>query len=130
MKFHLVIVSWFWLVASSCNAPVYLTNGEMIYYTGENNRGETVLNRPASRIKIVSSCRNCHGKYGDAMKNARIGFSQLSNSSLYNPPYNDSLFFRFLDHDVKSDGTKANIGVIWNLSDSDKKDLLDFLKTL
>jgi hypothetical protein len=38
--------------------------------------------------------------------------------------------YRFLDHDLKSDGTKADIGVIWKMNDQDKKDLLDYLKTL
>lgn len=64
------------------------------------------------------------------MNGVSIKFSSLSDPDRMNNPYNDSLFFRFLDHDLKSDGTKANIGVIWKMNDKDKKDLLNYLKTL
>ncbi|MES2747371.1 MAG: hypothetical protein V4648_03270 [Bacteroidota bacterium] len=64
------------------------------------------------------------------MRTVSIKFSQLSNPNNYNVPYNDSLFYRFLDHDIKSDGTKVNSGVSWKMNQQDKKDLLDYLKTL
>jgi hypothetical protein len=106
------------------------SNGESIYTTGKNLQGEKMLDKSASRIKIVRSCKNCHGANGDKIKDASIKFSDLSDPSKHLIPYNDSLFFRFLDDDLFSDGTKANIGVIWKMSDEDKRDLLDYLKTL
>lgn len=42
-------------------------NGESIYTTGKNLQGEKMLNKAASRIKIVKSCKTCHGKNGDKM---------------------------------------------------------------
>ncbi len=114
----------------SCSDRVYPTNGETIYKTGRNLQGEKLLDKTASRIKIVTNCKTCHGKNGDAMKNISIKFSYLSNVNNFSIPYNDSLFFRFLDHDLKSDGTKADIGVIWKMTDKDKKDLLEYLKGL
>lgn len=93
-------------------------------------QGEVMLDKSASRIKFVNSCKGCHGKKGDAMNKVSIKFSYLSNSNNFTIPYTDSLFFRFLDHDLKSNGTKANIGVIWKMADKDKKDLLTYLKTL
>ena len=114
----------------SCTNKVYQTSGETIYKTGRNKQGEKLLDKKVSRIKIVNSCKTCHGKNGEAMNGVSIKFSYLSNSNNFRVPYNDSLFFRFLDHDLKSDGTKANIGVIWKMSDQDKKDLLDYLKSL
>ena len=114
----------------SCTNKVYPTGGETIYKTGRNLQGEKLLDKSASRIKIVNNCKTCHGKNGDAMKGLSIKFTYLSNPNRFSVPYTDALFFRFLDHDLKSDGTKANIGVIWKMSDQDKKDLLDYLKTL
>ncbi len=106
------------------------SNGETIYTTGKNLQGEKMLDKSASRIKIVHNCKTCHGVKGDRMDDVSIKFSDLSDPSKHRIPYNDSLFFRFLDEDLFSDGTKANIGVIWKISDSDKKDLLEYLKSL
>ncbi len=114
----------------SCSKQIFLTNGETIYKTGRNMRGEKMLDKTNSRIKIVTSCKTCHGNNVDKMKSVSIKFSYLSNLNNFTVPYTDSLFYRFLDRDLKSDGRKANIGVIWKMNDQDKKDLLEYLKTL
>jgi cytochrome c553 len=118
------------LVVLSCTKKTYVSNGEKIYKTGKNLQGERMLDKPASRIKIVGSCQGCHGKNGDRMNGVSIKFSYLSDPANFAIPYNDSLFYRFLAKDLNSNGTKANIGVIWKMSDQDKKDLLAYLKTL
>ena len=125
--YFLIIISFALL---SCHKKTFPTNGETIYKTGKNLKGEKLLNKSASRIKIATSCKSCHGKNGDAMKDVSIKFSYLSNPNNFSVPYSDSLFYRFLDQDLKSNGTKANIGVIWKINDPDKKDLLTYLKTL
>jgi len=114
----------------SCSKQIYSTNGEAIYTTGRNLTGEKMLDKKASRIKIAHSCKTCHGKNGDAMNKVSIKFSYLSDPNNFSIPYTESLFFRFIDHDLKSNGTKANIGVIWRMNEQDKKDLLEYLKTL
>lgn len=114
----------------SCGKNIYVSNGESIYKTGRNLNGERLLNESESRIKFVHSCQTCHGKNGDIMNGVSIKYSDLINPSLHSVPYTDSLFFRFLDHDLKSDETKANIGVIWKMNEKDKKDLLEYLKNL
>ena len=118
------------LVIVSCNKKIYKTNGETIYKTGRNLQGEKMLDKTASRIKIIKSCQGCHGKNGDRMDYISIRFSYLSDPAKFSVPYNDSLFYRFLDKDLNSGGTKADIGVIWKMPDQDKKDLLAYLKTL
>ena len=117
-------------VLSAYAQKTYLTNGETIYKTGKNLQGVKMINRKASSIPFVNNCRTCHGKNGDTMRGVSIKFKDLSNPQKYSVPYNDQLFYRFLDDDLKSDGTKANIGVIWKMPDADKKDLLDYLKSL
>jgi hypothetical protein len=114
----------------ACSRKVITSNGEKIYTKGENLAGESLLDANKSRITFINSCAGCHGKSGTRMVGLSIRYKDLSDPNRYKVPYNDSLFFRFLDEDLKSDGTEANIGVIWKLSDSDKKDLLDYLKTL
>jgi hypothetical protein len=118
------------IVIISCNKQTFSTNGETIYRTGKNLNGDNMLDKSASRIKFVNSCITCHGKNGDRMNGVSIKFSDLRNSVLHSLPYNDTLFFRFLDQDLKSDGTKANIGVIWKMNDHDKRDLLEYLRKL
>lgn len=126
-----ILVSFILLIfVCSCRKINYSTNGQTIYETGKNLSGEKLLDRKASRIKIANSCRNCHGKHGDRMWEVSIKFSDLSDPKKRGLPYNDSLFYRFLDDDLKSDGHKANIGVIWKMNDRDKKDLLMYLKSL
>ncbi|WP_281638405.1 c-type cytochrome [Flavobacterium marginilacus] len=131
MKFiKLISLSLITILQFSCNRQIFSTNGETIYKTGKNLKGEKMLDKKASRITIVNSCKTCHGKNGDAMQKVSIKFSYLSNRNNFTIPYTDSLLYRFLDNDIKSDGTKANIGVIWKMNDQDKKDLLEYLKTL
>lgn len=127
-KIHLF--SFLILLFFSCSKQIFSTNGETIYQTGKNLQGEKLLDTNASRFKLATNCKACHGKKGDRMNGVSIRFNYLSNPKSYPIPYTDSLFFRFLDHDLKSNGQKANIGVIWKMNDLDKKDLLDYLKTL
>ncbi len=117
-------------VFSSCGRKIFATNGETIYRTGRNLNGEKLLDRSASEIRIIAGCQSCHGKNADRIKRPVLKFSYLSNPANFSTPYNDTLFYRFLDKDLKGNGTKANIGVIWKMSDKDKKDLLDYLKTM
>lgn len=129
-KHNIHLFGFLVLLFSSCSKQIFQTNGEAIYQTGKNLQGEKLLDKNASRIKIATNCKACHGKNGDRMYGVSIRFSYLSNPNNYPIPYTDSLFFRFLDHDLKSNGQRANIGVIWKMSDADKRDLLAYLKTL
>lgn len=127
---RIYLLSFLIFLFFSCSKQIFRTNGEAIYQTGKNLQGEKLLDKNASRIKIATNCKACHGKNGDRMNGISIQFRVLSNPNYYPVPYTDSLFFRFIDHDLKSNGQKANIGVIWKMSDPDKRDLLDYLKTL
>ncbi|MES2513752.1 MAG: hypothetical protein V4580_06380 [Bacteroidota bacterium] len=131
MKHIIIIVSvFFCFILFSGNKKLYSANGEAIYKTGKNLKGELLLDKNASTIRFIKSCTACHGKNGTRMKGVSIKFIDLSNADILSVPYTDSLFFRFIDHDLKSDGTKANMGVIWRMSNADKNDLLDYLKSL
>jgi cytochrome c553 len=130
MKAYYTMLLLMTCILLSCSVKIYPTNGETIYKTGRNIKGEKLLNRKSSRIKIATSCKTCHGATGKKMRNFSITFRDISNTKNFSTPYSDRLFYRFLDEDIKSNGNRANIGVIWKMSDSDKKDLLHYLKQL
>lgn len=125
LTFSLLVIS-----ITGCQKNFYNTNGESIYRSGRNMQGETMLDKSRSSITLFRSCQSCHGPSGDRMKHTLITYAGLSNPALYPVPYNDSMIVRFLDHDLKSDGRKANIGVRWKMSEQDKKDLIEFIKKL
>jgi len=113
-----------------CAKEIYVSNGETIYRTGKNKNGKKLLDKGRSQITFVKSCQGCHGKAGDRNSNCIIKWSSLSDPNKHSVPYTDFLFFRFLDKDLKSDGSHAETGVHWNLSTEDQKDLMEYLKKL
>jgi len=119
------------------DSTAYSTNGETIFRTGRNKDGKIVQDLENSMMSMmVMGCANCHGSDGQGgmMMMGRtvpsIRYSDLTDSAKHTVPYNDSLLLRFLDHELKSDGTEAQTGVVWKMSDKDKADLIEFLKTL
>ncbi|PBQ33274.1 hypothetical protein CNR22_16330 [Sphingobacteriaceae bacterium] len=114
----------------SCSKEIYLSDGATIYRTGKNKHGKKLLDKEHSQITFVKSCQGCHGKQGERNKNCSVKWSSLSDPKKHTVPYTDSLFYRFLDKDLKSDGSLAETGVHWTLSGEDKKELLDYLKKL
>lgn len=54
-------------ILSSCSKEIYETNEETIYKTGRNQQDDKLLDKSPSRIKIVNSCKTCHGKNGAAL---------------------------------------------------------------
>jgi hypothetical protein len=129
-RFVTIVPLSLFFVYSSCSNRQISSNGEAIYRTGRNMNGQSLLDRSKSRITIIKSCQGCHGMKGDRIGYCNVSWSHLSDSAKHLIPYNDSLFFRFLDKDLKSDGSTARTGVHWNIRDSDKLELIQFLKSL
>lgn len=128
MKTLLLLAALLFTLLTACNRKTFATNGETIYRTGRNLKGEQLLDRAASSLTFVNACATCHGKHGDRINKASVRFRDLSDPAQFAVPYTDTLFYRFLDEDLKSNGRKANIGVIWKMSAEDKADLLEYLK--
>jgi hypothetical protein len=118
------------LVISSCKKTK--SNGETIFRTGKNLKGEVVSYREIADVRQASGCENCHGRRGGNVinKDESIKYKDLSDPKLHNVPYNDSLLKRFLDLKLKSDGTTAKTPIITKMGQQDKEDLILFLKTL
>lgn len=117
---------------------VFPTNGETIFRTGRNLQGVTLQDLARSEMPMPHSCASCHGSDGTgsmmgSMMGSRvpsIRFRDLSDPRQHPVPYTEESLTRFLDDEVKPDGTVANTGVAWRLSAQDKADLIAFLKTL
>ncbi len=127
MSAQIITFSLLTILLFACTKEAYTELGENIYRTGKNLSGESLLDKSNSKIKFIKSCQGCHGKNGRRIPDADVRWTQLSQLSV---PYTDSLFFRFLDEDLKSDGSAADTGVHWDMTAEEKLALLEFLKTL
>jgi hypothetical protein len=132
MKSLKISLSFVCLFISILSCKKERSNGELIFRTGKNEKGEIMQDLAASEKKQLNSCQDCHGRTGGNILNRKgsVKYKDLADGSLREIPYNDSLIFRFLDHELKSDGTAARTGVIWRMNTKDKQDLVAFLKTL
>jgi hypothetical protein len=122
------------LSLAGCKKDTYKNNGESIFFTGKSIDGRILQVLEKSQMKMVHGCANCHGNNGsgsDMMnKNPSIKYKDLTNPKLHKPVYNDELLIRFIDHELKSDSSIANTGVVWKMTAKDKTDIINFLKTL
>jgi cytochrome c553 len=115
---------------TSCARTVYSSDGESIYKSGKTLAGKNLFDRQKSRITLFKSCQGCHGPSGKRVSDCNIQWSYLSDPAKIEVPYTKELFFRFLDEDLKSDGSKAQTGVHWQMSDDEKSALIGYLKSL
>ena len=118
------------VIGSGCANKLYTTNGESIYMSGMDLTGRPLLDKEYSEITLFKSCNGCHGPSGTRIKSCNVQWSYLTDSSKLDVPYTEELFIRFLDEDLKSDGSKARTGVHWQMTVQDKSDLIEYLKTL
>lgn len=116
---------------------VFATNGETIVRTGRNQDGLVMQDLSRSAMPMAHACVSCHGPNGDGMSMSIMGrsapsirFRDLIDAAQHPVPYTEELLKRFLDHEIKSDGTAARTGVAWKMSEQDKNNLIAFLKTL
>jgi cytochrome c553 len=127
MKILFLTIATAVFLLHACMRKTYPDLGESIFRTGRNLEGKSLLDKKRSQIRLAKSCQACHGKNGTGVQGCDIRWSNLSRLPV---PYNDTLFFRLLDQDLKSDGSQARMGVHWDLTEQEKQGLLAFLKTL
>lgn len=118
------------LLSVACFAKQPIANGQRIYKTGKNQAGKNLLDKKHSSLTIFKSCQGCHGPGGTRIRNCNISWHYLSDPSKLAVPYTTDLFYRFIDEDLKSDGTTARTGVHWQMTTQEKDDLIAYLKTL
>jgi cytochrome c oxidase subunit 2 len=124
---------------------VYVSNGETIYFTGRNDRGERIPfdGAPMWLSTHGGSCATCHGADGRGGAPVMMGteipgdirYSHLTEEEHEegeeHPPYTDELIKRAITLGLNPAGEPLDPTMPrWRMSDRDLNDLIEFLKTL
>ncbi len=134
------------VLAQSCGAQHYSSNGERIYTTGINDQGQRIpfYGGPMWLSAHGGSCVNCHGPEGRGgtpvmmlqVIPADIRYDSLI-SGKYDPsgeagtPYTDELIVRAIREGIDPDGKPLYQGMPrWQMTDKDVHDVIDYLKQL
>jgi len=123
----------------------FQSNGEQIYYTGYNDRGERIkpMEGPAWLYMHGGSCVDCHGVNGrggvPVMMATEIPtditYASLSSETGHgedeHPPYtNETIKIAIIDG-IDPAGNPLDLTMPrWEMSERDLEDLLGYLKTL
>jgi mono/diheme cytochrome c family protein len=127
----------------------YASNGETIYFTGANDRGQRIpfTGGPMWLSMRGGGCASCHGPDGrggaPVMMSTEIPpdiryhhlleeeHQEEHEKGEAHPPYTDETIKRAITEGVEPDGESLDWSMPrWSMSDEDLDDLLAFLKTL
>jgi cytochrome c oxidase subunit 2 len=132
----------------SCYAFLYSSNGERVYLTGANDRGERIPFSGGPRWLYMhgGGCVECHGEDGrggrPVMMLGKIppdiryetlisGEHEEGGKVEHHKPYNDELIIRAIREGLDEEGDPLDPGMPrWQLSDRDVRDIVEYLKTL
>jgi cytochrome c oxidase subunit 2 len=124
---------------------VYVSNGETIYFTGRNDRGERIPfdGAPMWLSTHGGSCATCHGADGRGGAPVMMGteipgdirYTHLTEEEHQegeeHPPYTDELIKRAITLGLSPAGEPLDPTMPrWRMSDRDLNDLIEFLKML
>jgi len=124
----------------------HVSNGQLIYFTGRNERGERIPfdDGPMWLHMRGGSCAACHGANGRGGAPVMMG-TEVPGDIRYHhlieeeeheegeehPPYTDELIKRAITLGLNPAGEPLDLTMPrWHMSDQDLDDLLKFLKTL
>ena len=117
-----------------CQGPVsFKSNGEKIYYTGINDRGERIpfTGGPQWLVMHGGSCVNCHGRDGKGRFVPMMCYEEAQDIR-----YSSLLEDGMNDEEIKIAITKGKHDTLdwcmprWQMSEEDLNDIIDYLKRL
>lgn len=125
----------------------YASNGETIYFTGMNDRGQRIpfTGGPMWLSMHGGGCASCHGPDGQGGAPVMMGtkipsdirYKTLISEEMAHegeethPSYTDETIKRAITEGVEPDGEPMDLTMPrWQMSEQDLDDLLEFLKTL
>ncbi|MCZ7392322.1 MAG: cytochrome c [Candidatus Methanoperedens sp.] len=119
----------------------FKSNGERIYFTATSNSGKPIISSIGTMaMRGMMSCAACHGVDGKGGRGrmmmwtfdaSDIRYSTLTAGGGNETPYTDELIKRAITQGVDADGKRLEPPMpVWQMSDSDLNDLLEYLKSL
>jgi cytochrome c oxidase subunit 2 len=119
----------------------FKSNGERIYFTATSNSGKPIISSIGTMaMRGMMSCAACHGADGKGGRGrmmmwtfdaSDIRYSTLTAGGGNETPYTDELIKRAITQGVDADGKRLEPPMpVWQMSDSDLNDLLEYLKSL
>jgi len=131
--------------AQGAQTQEYVSNGQMIYFTGRNQQGQRIPldGAPMWLYMQGGSCASCHGADGRGGAPVMMGteipgdirYSHLTEEEHEegeeHPPYTDELIRRAITLGLNPAGEPLDLTMPrWRMSDQDLDDLIEYLKTL
>ena len=120
----------------------FKSNGERIYFTATSDSGKpiTASTGQMTMHRGMMSCATCHGPDGKGgagrmmmwyFEAPDIRYSSLAAGHDEEKPYTDELIKLAITKGIDSDGMRLEQPMpVWQMSDEDLNDLIEFLKTL
>lgn len=132
-------------VTRSATPEGLVSNGQSIYFTGRNERGERIPfeGGPTWLYMHGGSCATCHGADGRGGAPVMMGTEVPSDIRYHHlieeeheegeehPPYTDESIKRAITLGIDPAGEPLDLTMPrWHMSDQDVEDLIEFLKML
>ena len=122
-------------------ASGFKSNGERIYFTVTSDSGKPIISSIGKiKMKGMMSCATCHGADGKGGRGRMmmwvfdapdIRYSALTAGHEGEKPYTDELIKQAITKGVDSEGKRLEPPMpVWQMSEQDLNDLIDYLKTL
>jgi len=138
----LMILDFFSAYGYSIQSSDFKSNGERIYFTATSDSGNPIIATTGHMTMHgrMLSCAACHGTDGKgragrmmmwSFEAPDIRYSTLTAGHDEEQPYTDDLIKRAITKGIDSDGKRLESPMpVWQMSEADFNDLVDFLKTL
>ena len=138
----------FLTVAAACGLGQrsYSSNGERIFFTGANSRGERIPREGGFGMMMGMmrvSCAQCHGSDGQGRRTMMFTTPNITYRNLTDPEgmkepdggrghtYTDDMIRRAITEGLDAEDEPLDSAMPrWRMDDQDLSDLIEYLKTL
>ncbi len=138
----LMILDFFSPYGYSIKSSDFKSNGERIYFTATSNSGNSIIASTGQMTMHsgMMSCASCHGPDGKggagrmmlwSFEAPDIRYSSLAAGPDEEEPYTDDLIRRAITKGIDPSGKRLESPMpVWQMSEPDLNDLVEYLKTL
>ena len=141
-------IALFLMLTAACGLGQrsYSSNGERIFFTGTNDRGERISYQGGSGMMMGmmrTSCAQCHGNNGRGRRTMMFTTPNITYRNLTDPQgmlepngerghtYSDAMIGRAIVEGRAAEGEPLDsLMPRWQMDDQDLDGLVDYLKTL